>query len=393
MRVLRRSLWGAVLLFVLLNCGLLRGLQQVREGVEFYATELPQTLQAQQPTLEQALSTAQAELADMGQATPPPSPTTPPSSVQEEGPSLAFRPDERFAITGEFDTLRERLAYIQTIGDQAYTLFEWVREVDRTRNVEAFYWTWGAGDRPASRFVRVGNQVYVEQGGTWVLSQVPEGTLEPMMQPISFEEPLQKVGEEVIAGVPTVHYRWEGPPIPFGTPQDLSLPPGAPAIVGETHTGTAVDVWVTRDNQQLLRLHLRLLQQLTLVDGQQVSGAREVLYEVQAINQPVDIPAIEELTAGAPKPPIPLPQEAQVTNQISQPPMWGINVPSWDLNQAVDYFQNQLPSQGYTVEAVYVSESSVVFRVTDPQGRVWEVSMTPGLSGPGVDVVIRAAGP
>ncbi len=380
---MRRLVLVAALSGLLLACGLLQGLSRVQEGIEVYATQLPQTLESQKPTLE-AMATQMQAL----QPTAPPERATPqPGAAGPAQGGPAFQ-----GVIVEQEDIRsgqERLLHTLTVGDQTFNLFEWIHLFDRDKNAEA--WIWREAGKEEQRFVYANGMFWFQQGEQWVKTPIDRSTLEPTL--LQWRTPpsdaqWKEVGRETVAGLETIRYQAQGPSIPFLFMSNQQVP-GMPALAGEPEPGlTTVDIWMT---PQGLLAKGQITWELTfpLQDGTKAPGAETILWEVQSLNQPVDIPIPTETEV---PPPFPLPEDAQLEVQTSQPPTWIFQVPSWTLDNALTYFRQTLPGQGFQVEEKVVAYTTAQFVVRDPQGKSWEVSLlSPG--GEGVQVIIRGMQP
>ncbi len=386
---MKRVYWLLMLVPFLLACGLLQGLSRVKQGVEFYTTQLPQTLESQRPTLE-AAATQMGHLVATATAVvaPPPGGAQAPST----GSGLVLR-----GYASDLEDLRsgrERFVSVLVLGDQRLTLFEMEHRFDRDHNAEAWI---GKAQGEEFQVILKEGRAWMLQGDQWVMwSGDPQEARPPLRLRLSLgeipREVLEEVGRERIAGMEVVHYRIRDvEPAPL-SPEDFQVP-GMPPLAGEPQVQSfEAHMWVTPDGY-LVKGSERWELLLPLQNGQQQPATVEVSWETLDINQPVDIPE-PEVTAQPAPPPIPLPADAQLMGQTSQPPAWRYQVPSWSLETGVEYFQQALPGRNFQVKEHQVLPGMAVFRVVSPEGRSWEIMLTPAPTGQGVVVnIIGIQGP
>ena len=367
----------------LMACGLLQGLSQVKEGVEFYATQLPQTLESQRPTLEAAVTQAAGTM-QSPPGTPAPTIAGPSQDAEGQGGPTVGRMSE----WEEVRSGRESFARVLTVGEQTFTLLEWVHEFDRKAQAEA--WTIRRGNEPEERIVLREGTMWYTRGDQWMQMQIDPKDIQPALLSTFAsgmnEVAWQRVGEETVNGIPTVRYRSEGLGLPPSALETINLP-GFPALAQAPQVNrTVAEVWVTPEGY-LVKGELRWEMTFTLLDGRQVAGSEALRWEIRDVNQPVTIEAPEGVGQEVALP-LPLPPEATLVSHINEPPTWMYNVPSWDVAQAVGYLEG-LTGQGYQVVERFVSDALARFVLQAPDGRQWEVSVTPAMTGSGVTLLLR----
>ena len=386
---MKRVLWLLMVVPFLLACGFLQGLSRMKQSVEFYATQLPQTLESQRPTLE-AVATQIAPVVETATAVV----ATPQAGNEGEPPSSG----SGFVLQGYVSELehirsgRERFTSVLIMGDQRFTLLDVEHRFDRDQKAEAWFGTFN--DEEIRVIVREG-RTWLFQDDQWIIwSGDPE---EVLLSPALPEwggsrDILEEVGRERIAGLEVIRYRLRGVEPPPLTREDLQVP-GVPPLAGEPQVQSfEAHVWITPDGY-LAKILARWEVLLPLQNGQQQPATVEFLFEALDINQPVDIP-VPEMASQVPEAPLPMPEDAQFIGQISQPPTWQYQVPSWDLETGVDYIQQALQSQNFQIKEHQVLPGMAVFRVVSPEGQSWEIVLTPAVSGQGVLVnIIGTLGP
>ncbi len=382
----RAVLWALPAVF-LLACGLLQGLSQVQEGVEFYATQLPQTLESQRPTLE-AVMTQAAQQAPSSPGTVP-APAASPTPGQPQGQAQGLQVRGALVELEDVRTGRERFVHTVTVGDRTFTVMEWVHEFDREAQAES--WVIRQAGAEEQSIVLIGDTQWYKQGDLWVQVTIAPQDIRPallgMITRVPEDVVWQRVGEETINGMNTVRYRSEGlalPPMALA-PGDI---PDMPPIMGAPRVEQVVaEIWVTPEGY-LVRGQIRWDMTFTLMDGNPTPGNETVYWEITDINQPITI-ELPEGVGQTPEPPFPMPPEATLANYVSQPSIWQYNVANWDLNQAVDYL-DALSAQGFQVLERFVGEGTARFVLQGPDGRTWEVVVSANLAGPGISFIIRA---
>lgn len=384
---MKRGWFGLALVGILmLGCGLLTRVQQ---GINVYATQLPQTLQAQKPTLEAVFTQAPTALAPVA-GTPTP---TAPAAPSGEKPVFAGLGSD----IQEIRTFVESFTYTRTIGDKTFTLMEWEHRADREHQAEYFRYMAPELQEPVE-VVFQQDTAWIHTGGQWIMYTINRKEVTPLSLGYYTPENLDNlewtfVGEEQVNGQPTRHYRWSAPHVaafpPSVTQSEEQLRqhvPGMPSVTEKTFQGMEAHIWVNPQGY-VVSGNLRWNIRYTLAGGNAVDGFEELRYQLLYVNQPVEIPSPQP--SETPQAPIPLPADAQL--QLAQGNQaWIYTVPSWTVQQAARYFTEELPKQGYTVVQQHVSENSAAFILTTPQGQTFNIAVTLSATGQGVDVVIQA---
>lgn len=381
---MRRWIPLLVIPLVLMGCSLFGGVSRLRESVEFYATQLPQTLTAQLPTLEAVVTQVGEAVATVAAATPTPQVPTPeatPAQPSGEVPSQGM-----VSQSEEIRTGRERFVHRMVIGDRTYVFLEWEHRFDRDRQAEE--WHIRQGSEPENVYVYVDGTFWHNTGSGWVQVAGSKEDVVPRFLTLVGEPPsdtgYEEVGREEVNGMEAIHYRATISGIPPSIIGAAAPPDMPPFPVPPRVEQVVWDGWITPEGY-LVKSQIRFHMTFTLMDGSQTQGYEELVWEAMDLNQPVEIATPQ--AAEAPEPPVPLPEGAELQVYAEAQRAWLYNVADTDVETVAAWYQEQLPAQGFQVVESYASSAAANFVVQAPDGSRWRIDVA--FLGAGVGITVQ----
>ncbi len=375
-RRVRMGFLAVIGAFLLLGCGnLLRFVQQAQEvksTVEAAATQIPATVAAAASQIPTAAG-AEAEEGGAMQA-----PAAGDDTLHPE--DLILEPE----AADEVHTIRLFWEYSLNFDDtgESITISRVEATIDKDRPAEHVRITGVGGS--IMEWIRVGDQIWMQSGGVWVASSGgPETTLDMWLSgiwdPIGEGSAWQRVGEETVAGLPARHYHQELPPGVWaqGAVEALQGTELAAQYTLQVNGPATIDLWVAEHLP--LRYEFRAPVLITDNAGTQHPGVIGWRYEVEALNAPVDIQPPAE-AAALNRPPIPVPEGAELLVAEARTGSWTYRVPNTDLGTVIAFYQQQADSGALQLTPGMGGANQGFWQatITDAQGQTWQLMLSGG---------------
>jgi len=376
-----KTWWGWALLLTLLSlgCGNLlgvaRSVQEAKSTVEAAVTAAP--------TLIQEWATALPTVA---------------AETEDESPTSESEAKVNFAPPDTVDTIRSyrmhwEVSFIVEDKDERYPIIEIDYAVNKDQNAEHVIFYSEKQEGEAMEWVHIDDRVWMHSSdGEWLIVDAGSqnmlwAPLEGWMQPLEAASQWQRVGEETVNGIPTIHYHFTSyPKLYLSQIDELLLGTDLSTLYEVQAAGDGEgDVWLTPDN---IAIKYQITFPLVAIDNEGTKHPARWIwrYEITDLNAAIDI-----------QPPTPAEYEVQVpvpenaTLSMAQPGsgMWLYSLQDMDLATLIAFYQEQAEKGALSLQNVVGSADEGFWQATVVLPNGEQYSLSAGPQGDALMLVIQ----